>query len=88
MDLKLILILLILCIAFGLFVKDYLNFKKNILLQSEETNTDVKVIKNRLNLITNEIKTNLENYTEIILSTDTNTTNKKEYNNMVLKNDI
>jgi len=57
MDLKLILILLILCIALGLFVKDYLNFKKKILLQSEETNTDVKVIKNRLNLITNEIKT-------------------------------
>jgi hypothetical protein len=57
MDLKLILILLILFIAIGLFIKDYLIFKKKVLITNEETNADVKIIKNRLNLITNEIKT-------------------------------
>ena len=57
MNLKLILILLILIIAIVLFIKDYLIFKKKVLITNEETNADVKIIKNRLNLITNEIKT-------------------------------
>lgn len=43
----------------------------------------IKAPETLINNITYEIKTNLENYTEIILSTDTNTTNKKEYQDKI-----